>query len=245
MGTFYIPPLIKDNNVLKSFEDKVLKNYKRNRELYKNIDNTQIDIFKWSATDLSKIQDDSVDYIYTDPPYADVISYAELNIVWESWLNIKTDTNQEMIISPTEGKTKENYFLLLGKFLNEISLKLKKGRVLTLIFHHPNFEIWKLLQEEFLKSNFTPVISEDPIRIISSNKTSSQRSTTKHTQCFLAMNFINTKNKSFSVNDLMPETINHILIEIERKNLLTDADKYDYIINYLFPRYKIPDDFTF
>ena len=142
MGTFYIPPMIKDNNVLRSFESKLLKNYKSNYSLYNNTTLSDVRIYNVSATDLNCIEDDSIDYIYTDPPYADVISYSELNLVWESWLDLKTKNEFEMIISPSEGKSIEGYFSLLDSFLDKASKKLKKEKKMTLIFHHPNIEFW-------------------------------------------------------------------------------------------------------
>ena len=88
MGTFYIPPVIKDNNVLKSFLSKIDKINKGNNELYKGRDLGLVNIFEDSGWKSKSIEDDSVDYIYTDPPYGDILSYSELNIVWESWLGV-------------------------------------------------------------------------------------------------------------------------------------------------------------
>ena len=31
-----------------------------------------------------------IDYIFTDPPYADTVQYGELNFVWEAWLGFDT-----------------------------------------------------------------------------------------------------------------------------------------------------------
>ena len=244
MGTFYIPPMIKDNNVLRSFESKLLKNYKSNYSLYNNTTLSDVRIYNVSATDLNCIEDDSIDYIYTDPPYADVISYSELNLVWESWLDLKTKNEFEMIISPSEGKSIEGYFSLLDSFLDKASKKLKKEKKMTLIFHHPNIEFWSLLQNSIVKSNFIPLSSVKPIRIISKSKTSSQHITKKKSQCFLAFTFVNKKKPVFNLEKISNERLSEIIEEISKETNHSEADTYDYIINYLFSRYKIPNSLT-
>ena len=45
MGTYYVPSLIKDNNVLASFKRKVLKTYKSNKIVYKNV-NKNSELFR-------------------------------------------------------------------------------------------------------------------------------------------------------------------------------------------------------
>jgi len=241
MGTFYIPPMIKDNNVLKSFENKLLKNFKSNHSIYKNSTFNNVRIYNDSATNLNNLKDDSIDYIYTDPPYADVISYSELNLVWESWLELKTQNEFEMIISPSEGKSIDNYFSLFEEFLKKASEKLKKEKKMTLIFHHPNIEFWSLLQNSIVNSNFIPIQTDKPIRIISNSKTSSQHLTDKKSQCFLAFTFINKKNHEFKIENISDEKLNQIILDISKEVKFSRADTYDYLINYLFSRFKIPN----
>ena len=235
MGTFYIPPVIKDNNVLKSFLSKVDKINKGNNQLYKDRDLGSVKIYNNSASNLKSIEDNSVDYIYTDPPYGDILSYSELNIVWESWLGNLTDNAEEMIISKEVGKTEDFYFELFEDFLEEASRVLKPEKKMTLIFHHPKIEYWKRIQESFLCSNFEPIKTSSPIRLVSGNKTSSQHVTKKNTQSFLAFTFINRKKKTFKVDDSLDLKSENRL----KKKLLQLGDvskdyKYDYLVNELF-----------
>lgn len=240
MGTFYIPPVIKDNNVLKSFLSKVEKINKGNNQLYKEKDLGSIEIFSDSASNLKSIEDNSVDYIYTDPPYGDILSYSELNIVWESWLGTLTDSTEEMIISKEVGKTEDFYFDLFEEFLSEASRVLKSDKKMTLIFHHPKIEYWRRIQDAFLHSNFEPIKTSSPVRLVSGNKTSSQHVTKKNTQSFLAFTFINRKNRTFSVDDSLDMKSEGLL----KEKLLQLGDvskdyKYDYLINELFTTVKI------
>ena len=55
---------------------------------------------------LSSIPSNSIDYIFTDPPYADKVQYGELNFVWEAWLDFDTTWHEEeIIVNEVRGKT--------------------------------------------------------------------------------------------------------------------------------------------
>ena len=45
----------------------------------------------------------SIDYIFTDPPYADKVQYGELNFVWEAWLDFDTTGTTRRSSSTTCG----------------------------------------------------------------------------------------------------------------------------------------------
>jgi 16S rRNA G966 N2-methylase RsmD len=44
------------------------------------------------------IPDDSVDYIFTDPPFGENKYYADLNYLVESWHGVLTDADPEAIV---------------------------------------------------------------------------------------------------------------------------------------------------
>lgn len=244
MGTFYIPPVIKDNNVLKSFSAKVKSILKSNIELYAKHQLGTVNILGQSASNLKNIGTSSVDFIYTDPPYGDILSYSELNLVWESWLSDLSDNTDEMIISKEVGKTENHYFELFEKFLDEASRVLKKDKVLTIIFHHPKIDYWKRLQSILLNSNFTPIIEELPTRLVSENKTSSQHATKKNTQTFLAFSFINKKENQFKVPEIIEED-KLVKIKEELSSLKMNGSHYQYdvLINKLLPNYLIKSEY--
>ena len=70
-----------------------------------------------------------IDLIYTDPPYSDMISYAELNLVYESWLQQFTDIRKEMIVSKAESKTLKDGAITLenGDVIRIIAGEVKKA----------------------------------------------------------------------------------------------------------------------
>ena len=70
------------------------------------LDSPVVAISTQSATDLSNIPSNSVDYIFTDPPYSWKVQYGEANFVWESWLGFDTHWHgEEIIVNEVRGRT--------------------------------------------------------------------------------------------------------------------------------------------
>jgi len=240
MGTYYVPPLIKDNNVLESFIRKVKKNHNSNKKIFKNIKNNTVQIQSMDATQMNKIKTNSIDIIYTDPPYSDIINYSELNIVWESWLSLQSNYTNEMIVCEENGKSLKNYFILFEKFLSEASRVLKINKKLIIIFNHPKIYHWSQLQKIIISSKFKIVDNLEPYRIISNNKTSSQYKTDKKTQSFIALVLENKKrNNEKKLDQIDAKTLNKIFNIAKKRNYKSKSEQYDFLINYTLNRYNL------
>ena len=87
-----------------------------------------------SSTKLD-VSDDSVDYVFTDPPFGDFIPYAEINQVNEAWLGRFTDRSEEAIVSPAQGKGVVEYGQLLSDVFGEVARVLRPGGLATVVFH--------------------------------------------------------------------------------------------------------------
>jgi DNA modification methylase len=100
-----------------------------------------------SATDLANIPDNSVDYIFTDPPYGDNIPYLELHQIWWSWLKLEPDLEREIVISdsPERGKDFAEYERLISIAFSEIFRKLKPNRYMTLTFNNTRIDVWNAI----------------------------------------------------------------------------------------------------
>lgn len=246
MGSFYIPQFIKDNNVVLSFERKINSIIKANSEIFSEntINDGVINI--GDATNMSNIENNSIDYIYTDPPYSDKISYSELNLVYESWLgNGITNSEKEMIVSKAAGKSIEFYSNLFSKFLDESKRVLKESKKITIVFHNSSLEHWAYFQNTIIRDGLRPVISKLPERILSSSKTSTQYQTTNDSQCFLVFEFI--KDSSFLSNNYIQELdeisygilVDKLRDEAIKLGYSNSADQFDYIISSLMYKAKI------
>lgn len=242
MGTFYIPPIIKDGNVLNSFEKKLKNILNYNQDITAKSKST-IQISGESAHKLFSIPSDTIDLIYTDPPYTDVISYSELNIVWESWLGDITNTSDEMIVNKFQSKTIIDYNVQFKLFLDEAYRVLKETKYLILVFHHPSIIHWRHLQETIMCSNFIPVPSKLPYRIISKNKTASQHKTQKTSQCFLVFTLKKINSKKHKLITLNEQKYRSLLKDLRDEAIQngynTSSDIFDFTINKLFFKYEI------
>lgn len=107
-------------------------------------------IAKGTATDLSWIPKESVDYIYTDPPYGKKIPYIDLSVMWNAWLDLKVtkqDYEQEAIEGGEKQKSKSEYNRLIAQSIREMYRVLKFDRWLSFVFAHKDPEFWHLIIE--------------------------------------------------------------------------------------------------
>ncbi len=112
------------------------------------INNAQI--IKGSATNLSFIPKESVDYIYTDPPYGKKIPYLDLSSMWNAWLDLEVteeDYKQEAIEGGEHNKSKNDYNNLISQSIKEMYRVLKFDRWLSFVFAHKDPEFWHLIIE--------------------------------------------------------------------------------------------------
>ncbi|MBU1622970.1 MAG: site-specific DNA-methyltransferase [Nanoarchaeota archaeon] len=149
-GTLYVPKLYAEINPFKNFKEKIdsiLKadfDYKANKYFV----STQ------SATKLSNIQDNSIDYIFVDPPFGDNLMYSELNFLWESWIKVFTNNEKEAIVNKVQNKTEQEYYDLMLYSLQEGYRVIKPNRWITLEFHNSRASIWRIIQESLVKAGF-------------------------------------------------------------------------------------------
>lgn len=114
-------------------------------------------VVKGSATNLEFIADESVDYIYTDPPYGDKIQYLDLSVMFNAWLNLEVsedDYELEAIEGGEHNKTKADYSDLIGQSIAEMFRVLKFDRWMSFVFQHQKPAYWHLIVEAAEKAGF-------------------------------------------------------------------------------------------
>lgn len=104
-----------------------------------------------SATELTRIIDrESVDYIFTDPPYGSHIAYLDLSTMWNAWLGFDVnaqDKQVEVIEGGDLGKSRDDYARLLQDSLREMCQVLKWNGWLSIVFAHKDLSYWNVLIE--------------------------------------------------------------------------------------------------
>lgn len=66
-----------------------------------------------SASSLTALPSESVDYVFVDPPFGSNIMYSDLNFLWESWLGVHTETKSEAIENHIQKKSVDDYRRLM------------------------------------------------------------------------------------------------------------------------------------
>jgi len=100
------------------------------------------------------IPKNSIDYIFTDPPFGDNLMYSELNFLWEAWLRVFTNNKPEAVINKTQGKGLAEYQRLMEACFKEYYRVLKPGRWMTVEFHNSKNKVWIAIQEALLRAGF-------------------------------------------------------------------------------------------
>lgn len=150
-GTLYVPSLIVEKNPIEYLEVKLndyVKILRYDQEQQNVLVSTQ------SFTGTLKIEENSIDYIFTDPPFGENLMYSELNFLWESWLNISTNSGDEAIINRALNKDINDYKLLMEKSFENYYKVLKPGHWMTVEFSNSQASVWNAIQEAIQKAGF-------------------------------------------------------------------------------------------
>lgn len=153
-GVLYISSLPVEKNILLGLRRKI-------DSLAKAFDmvkysQSEVEIHNCSSENLP-VGDESIDYVFTDPPFGDYIPYAELNQINELWLDSQTIRSSEIIISGAAGKSLEQYRKMLSSVFSEIHRVTKPNGKVTIIFHSAHSEVWNSLISAYEEANFNVV----------------------------------------------------------------------------------------
>ena len=128
------------------------------KRLHKAFDSTyaQTSASAISTVDCSRfnLPDNSIDYVFTDPPFGENIFYADLNYLVESWHRVFTRPEPEAIVDLPKGKAVVDYQHLMQRCFAEYCRVLKPGRWITVVFHNSRNAIWNAIQEAMLAAGF-------------------------------------------------------------------------------------------
>jgi hypothetical protein len=99
-------------------------------------------------------RENSIDYIFTDPPFGENIYYADLNYLVESWHRVWTRSEPEAIVDQAKEKTLQDYQTLMREAFIQYYRWLKPGRWMTVEFHNSHNAVWNAIQEALLSAGF-------------------------------------------------------------------------------------------
>lgn len=251
-NALFVPSALAERNVFELLEGKIKDLIKMNTSsLHRCVNQIQ------SATDLANIKNESVDYIFTDPPFGHNLMYSELNFIHEGWLNIFTNNKEEAIENSSQNKNITSYSNLMTASFSEYFRILKPGKWMTVEFSNTSASIWNAIQRAISKSGF--VISV--VRGLDKQQGSynAQTSTTAVKQdlvisCYkptsnLVNKMDNSNDKRVHAADFIEELLQHLPVHTIKNHSTTAVVErspkilYDRLISYYVQRgWPIPMD---
>ncbi len=189
-GTYYVPPIFSEEYVFKYFKNKFSRNLKGIEEINKEITITDCLISTQNACKLTAISTNTIDYVFTDPPYSSKVQYGELNFLLEAWLGCDLSWHdKEIIVNKIRGLTEERWANMLKESMEECYRVLKPGRSLSLCYHDTSEGTWQLVQDIMAEIGFIIEKAEDTLFIDAKEKSFVQITAQKVTKRDLIINF--------------------------------------------------------
>jgi DNA modification methylase/DNA-directed RNA polymerase subunit RPC12/RpoP len=144
-NSLYLPNLFCEMNIIRLMSDKY-RDITRAFPYEQSIQDRTL-ISTGSSSYLRYIPSNSIDYIFTDPPFGHNIQYSELNLVLESFLEVKTESGMDTVVNEVAGKSLQKYLDMMLTIFTEYYRILKPGRWLTIEFHNSKSAVWNAIQE--------------------------------------------------------------------------------------------------
>lgn len=153
-GTLYFPPIFGEINVL----DNVRARLKKMKDAYfqDSVEQLRTEncIISTQSASGYIAPENSIDYIFVDPPFGDNLMYSELNYFTDMWLHIYEANSDEAIINKAQEKGLSEYQSLMEKCFSNMYKVLKPNRWITVEFHNSQNAVWNAIQETLQRAGF-------------------------------------------------------------------------------------------
>jgi hypothetical protein len=107
-----------------------------------------------------EVDEDSVDYVFTDPPYGGAIQYLELSTLYTAWLrgprgdDFDLHWEDEITINGSQGKNFGYYHQMLRTAFDHIFRALRPDHYMTVTFHSTTIRVWNSILEAISLGGF-------------------------------------------------------------------------------------------
>lgn len=154
-GVIYTPSISLENPPLKVLRDR-LKTQTRAFQAKASCSGKSTITSMGSATHLpvNDNLNNSIDYVFIDPPFGSNLMYSELSFMWECWLKVFTNNSLEAIENKTQKKNVDIYRSLMTQSFKEVYRLLKPGRWVTIEFSNTKSHVWNNIQTAISESGF-------------------------------------------------------------------------------------------
>lgn len=153
ISKFWSPKVHTERNIFHSFNLRLraIERGKRELSIY---DFSNLKTYQSNANELLFLENESVDYIFTDPPYGESIAYLALSQFWNSWLEHEVDYENEIIIDNYREKGYSDYSARMLDVFREMYRVLKNKSYLSFTFHNRDLNVWKGVMDAVNNSGF-------------------------------------------------------------------------------------------
>jgi len=152
-GTLYIPSMIAESSYRYTYDNK-RKRLIQAFSILRSMSGNGHAVTTQSSTSLSQLPDNSIDYVFVDPPFGRNLQYSELNQVWEAWLRLRTNRGPEAVMDSARQREHGEYTSLMRDAFREMYRTLKPGRWITVVFHNSSNAVWLAIQEALMGGGF-------------------------------------------------------------------------------------------
>ncbi|MCB1116664.1 MAG: site-specific DNA-methyltransferase, partial [Chlamydiia bacterium] len=150
-GVFYVPSQISECSPWYNLKGKISRLIKVFSKTH--FPDRAICIFTGDCSE-TQLADNSIDYIFTDPPFGENIYYSDLNLLTESWHGVKTNSIREAIVDRVKNKALPDYQALIESCFSEYYRVLKPGRWITIEFSNTKASVWNSIQTAIANVGF-------------------------------------------------------------------------------------------
>ena len=148
-GTLFTPSLHLERNVF----DVLRRKIRKVGNLSIAMNRTTV-ISTQSIADLKNINSNTIDYIFTDPPFGESLQYSELNFFVEAWVRVRSLTEDDCVLNYVHKKDLPFYSRMMASAFKEYARVLKPGRWITIEFHNSQNVVWSAIQQSIEVSGF-------------------------------------------------------------------------------------------
>ena len=133
------------------------------------IDGAHSQLYCEDSRNVSTLTQCPVDFVVTDPPYADNVNYAELSEYFYVWMRLvlakevtcfmpeHVPTTSEIVENKTRNVSRSDYKNSLSQVFRESSSVVDDSGIVAFTFHHRDGSAWEALLEAILDAGLTLV----------------------------------------------------------------------------------------
>ena len=153
ISKFWTPKIHTERNIFSCMKLRFNAIIKGKKELL-DINPELCNLYTADSSNLHFIEDNSIDYIFTDPPYGESIAYLALSHFWNCWLKNDVDYEDEIIIDPYRKKGYDDYSTRTTLAYHELYRVLKDKHYLSFTFHNRDLNVWKAILDACNNAGF-------------------------------------------------------------------------------------------